>query len=163
MIAERIEYSFMDRMQEYSAKEEAKKDENGQRSSLQLALEHLAYSHAHKYTARGKIAKRKDEDCWEILEQTLNLSPICARLFFSIAYQCPKEFRITHLSQTSQTAYAEPLEILERKDLITKGTDFYGTLYVLSLNLMRAIAFGREWQDPTKDDNKFVGEDDVEF
>lgn len=41
---ERIEYSFMDRMQEYSAKEEGKKDEIGRRSSLQDALEHLASS-----------------------------------------------------------------------------------------------------------------------
>ena len=54
-----------------------------------------------------------------------------------------------HLSQTCQTAYAEPLEILVRKGLITKGTDFYGPLYVLSLNLMRAIPHGREWQDST--------------
>lgn len=153
----------MDKMQEYSAKEEGKKNENGQRSSLQIALDHLAYSHAYKYTASGKIAKEKDEDCWKILEQTLGISPLCARLFFNIAYQCPKEFRITHLSQTSQTAYAEPLETLKKKNLITEGTDFYGTLYVLSLNLMRAIAYGREWQDPTKDDNKFVGEDDLEF
>lgn len=163
MLVERIRYSLMDRIGRSFREDEDEEKERKELNNLQLAFEHLAYSQAYKYTEAGKIAGDKDKECWETLEQTLNLTPVCARLLFKIAYQCPQRFRIAHLSQTSRTAYLKQLKILIKKDLIMEKTDFYGDFYLLSLKFMRAIAFGKKWREPFQWTTGFINEDDEEF
>lgn len=148
VIKERMEYELMDKHGEFIIEENEEKQKK--LTPLQFAFECLAFRYALTKLQNGKLDSEKDKSCWATISNALGLSPTCARLLFMIAYQCPKEFRIAHLSQASQAAYMKQLKILKDRGFIYDGHDFYGDYYEISIGLMRTIAFGEDWREPQK-------------
>lgn len=148
MIIERMEYELMDKFGEFliNEKEENKKEN----TQLQLAFEYLAFRYALTRTEKGKLDSEKEKSYWETISNTFKLSSKDTRLLFEIVYQCPKEFRIAHLSKASQSTYQEHLNVLKDGGFIYENNDFYGEHYQVSAALMRTIAFGEKWKETKK-------------
>ena len=143
-----MKYELMDKFGEFSLDEDNKgKDKY---TSVQLAFEYLGYRHALTKQQKGKLDGEKEMKCWAVLEKNYRLSPACVRLLFEIVYQCPKEFRIEHLSQSTRSNYMSHLETLKERGFIYDGKDFYGDYYEVSYDLMRTIAYGEDWFDVKK-------------
>lgn len=148
VIKGRMEYELMDKYGEFIV--EGSEEKQKKFTPLQIAFECLAFRYALTKLQNGKLDSEDDKTCWSTISKVLSLSPACARLLFTIVYQCPKEFRIAHLSQASQAAYMKQLKILKDRGFIYDGQDFYGDYYEISAGLMRAIAFGEDWHNPKK-------------
>lgn len=148
VIIERMKYELMDKYGEFIV--EGNEEKQKKFTPLQIAFECLVFRYALTKLQNGKLDSEKDKSSWATISNVLSLSPTSARLLFIIVYQCPKEFRIAHLSQASQAAYMKQLKILKNRGFIYDGHDFYGDYYEISAGFMRTLAFGEDWSKPQK-------------
>lgn len=152
MLKERMQCELAEKFGEFAMDSE---DVSKKPTDLQYAFEYLACRMAISNLGANRTIDTEFKSC-KVIEDTFNLPRPAAKLLVQIAYQCPREFRIAHLSQVSQAQHLRCLNMMQENGIVSKSNDFYGEYFSLTPRFMQTIAFGYKWDKPLKHFNASV-------
>lgn len=147
MIVERMRYELLKRYgesEEMNGESEARN--NGRLNELQSAFECLAF-----YNAWSRYNKDGERDTMasyalDVIESAYDLSIVQAKFIVDLVTQCPREFRVSHMTEFSRNMFNDIISSLEEKGLTEYEVIGSDVCCVVSHSLMRTLAFGLDWK-----------------